>query len=122
MTPGPSRDDSVTTQTQCPSCGAALASLRGRQRYCSAACRQHAYRSRQPHEDEVALEAIRRGRRASAIYQCPECDTRLIGQQRCPDCNIFSTKIGTGGTCPSCDEPITLDELLPDLQPSTCPQ
>ncbi len=38
------------------------------------------------------------------------------------DCNTFCTKIGTGGTCPSCDEPITLDELLLDRQPSTCPQ
>jgi hypothetical protein len=122
MTTAPSRDDSVTTPTRCPSCQRPLGLVRGRQRYCSPACKQQAYRHRQPHPDDVTITALPQGPRASAIYQCPECDTRYLAEQRCPDCNTFCTRIGNGGTCPCCDELITLDELLSDLQPSTCPQ
>ena len=111
MTTAPSRDDSVTTTSHCPECGGDLVGARGRQRYCSAACRQRAYRARQPHPDEPP-PPDRRATRATAIYQCPDCDTRLLAQQRCPDCNTFCTRLGTGGLCPCCDEPVTLDELL----------
>jgi predicted RNA-binding Zn-ribbon protein involved in translation (DUF1610 family) len=45
------------------------------------------------------------------IYQCPDCGERIIGERRCPDCNLFTRRIGTGGTCPACDEIITIDEL-----------
>jgi len=30
--------------------------------------------------------------RARAVYQCPHCGTRYLGQQRCPDCNAFCTR------------------------------
>ncbi|MCW2666524.1 MAG: hypothetical protein JWN57_1486 [Frankiales bacterium] len=108
----PSRDDSVTTRPVCASCRSPLPLLRGRQRYCNPACRQRAYRDRHSHPDDVLAEPVK-PRRASGVYQCPDCDARYFGQQRCEDCNVFCSRIGTGGHCPSCDEAILLDELLP---------
>ena len=95
----PSRDDSVTTQLSCASCHSPLPRVRGRQRYCNPAYRQRAYRDRQGHPDDIVVEPAS-GRRSSGVYQCPNCDTRYDGQQRCEDCNVFCTRIGTGGTCP----------------------
>ncbi len=106
----PSRDDSVTTPPVCASCNSPLPTTQGRQRYCNQACRQRAYRNRHGRPDDAAEPAP--AGRSSSIYQCPDCDTRYVGQQRCQDCNLFCTRLGTGGTCPCCDEPITLDELL----------
>ena len=44
------------------------------------------------------------------IYECPDCGERQF-QRRCPDCNLFTRRLGRGGRCPHCDEPLTLDEL-----------
>ena len=114
-----SRDDDVTTirvvPRNCLACGQPLGQTRGRQAYCDQACRQAAYRTRHEQPTAAALRPSRppsTARRATTIYACPECDTLYLGQQRCEDCNTFCTRIGTGGTCPHCDEPITLDELL----------
>jgi hypothetical protein len=38
---------------------------------------------------------------------------RFLGQQRCPDCGLFCRRIGPGGLCPHCDEPVALADLLP---------
>ena len=46
----------------------------------------------------------------AAVYECPDCGERL-NQRRCPDCNLFTRRIGTGGACPSCGETITIEEL-----------
>ncbi|MDQ3456258.1 MAG: hypothetical protein M3513_12540 [Actinomycetota bacterium] len=40
------------------------------------------------------------------------CGARALGEQRCPDCATFMHKIGIGGHCPSCSEPIAVNELL----------
>lgn len=52
------------------------------------------------------------GRRASSIYACDECDSRCSGVPWCNDCNRPCRRIGTGGQCPECDHPLTIDELL----------
>jgi len=44
--------------------------------------------------------------RSSIIYECPECETRYLDERRCPDCQLFTRRIGPGGTCPHCDEPV----------------
>ncbi len=49
--------------------------------------------------------------KAGTVYEYPACDTRLLGEQRC-DCGTFMRRIGPGGLCPCCDEPITIDDLL----------
>jgi hypothetical protein len=38
-----------------------------------------------------------------------ECDARLLGVQRCEDCNTWARRIGPGGPCPHC--------LLTELPP-----
>ncbi len=100
----------------CPVCQAAITSARAR--YCSDACKQRAYRLRQTDSTPVDLStptADLRSRHllvARTVYECPACETRLLGEQRCPDCHVYCRRLGLGGPCPHCDDPVTLDELL----------
>lgn len=104
----PLRNDGVTTP--CPVCGLPFTPA-GRQRACSAACRQTAWRRR--HAPPVPMIPSRTPR-AATIYECPSCESRYLGEQRCPECRIFCRKLGPGGSCPHCDELILLAELLPE--------
>src|ERR671932_2305813 len=118
MTESPSRNDGVTIA--CPCCGRAFA-LAGRQRFCSAACRQAAWRERHP----APLPPLpARAPRLATVYECPECSTRYLGDQRCEDCGVFCRRIGPGAACPHCDQPVALADLLqaaptPALPPRT---
>ncbi len=47
----------------------------------------------------------------AVIYECPDCETRYLDERRCPDSNLFCRRIGAGGTCPHCDEPVAVSEL-----------
>ena len=98
----------------CPTCDGPVPSARAR--YCSAACKQRAYRDRRPTTPNRATVAAAQARPpnrvARTIYECPACSTRYLGEQRCPDCNLFCRSLGPGGACPGCDEPILLAELL----------
>lgn len=111
MPTSPSRTVAVTTP--CPLCERPFTPV-GRQRVCSAACRQAAWRRRHP----TPLAPIPpRAPRAATVYECPACNTRFLGQQRCDDCQLFCRRVGPGGLCPQCDEPIALaDLLIPDLE------
>lgn len=111
----PQRDDGVTTA--CPACGQRFTPT-GRQRFCSHACRQAAYRRRQPTSATPPLPTPpSRPRRDITVYQCPDCEQRYHAQQWCEDCNRPCRRIGVGGTCPHCDEPITVDDLLDQHKP-----
>ncbi|MHB8457023.1 MAG: hypothetical protein ACYDBS_04955, partial [Acidimicrobiales bacterium] len=46
------------------------------------------------------------------VYLCPNCDTRLLGEQYCESCHTFAQKLGPGAECPCCSEPISITELL----------
>jgi hypothetical protein len=46
------------------------------------------------------------------VYECPSCEARFLGDRRCPDCHVFCRRLGLGGLCPHCDDPVTLAELL----------
>ena len=106
----------ATAVRACPVCQAAITSARAR--YCSDACKQRAYRLRQPDSTPVDLDALtadlrRRGDLAArTVYECPTCEARFLGEQRCPDCHVFCRRLGLGGLCPHCDDPVTLAELL----------
>ena len=52
------------------------------------------------------------GRRAVTVYVCVACDVRQLGVQRCVECGLFGTAAGIGGACPSCQEPVTVAELI----------
>ena len=103
----------------CPVCAAPLPSTRAR--YCSAVCRQRAFRLRHlcrvdPAAGDVSLvrHDLRRRRVlvAHTVYECPRCAERFVGEQRCPECHVFCRALGPGGQCPDCDHPILLAELL----------
>ncbi len=107
MTTG-SRNVSVTDR--CLVCAGPLPAGRPR-RTCSDACRQAAWRRR--HQPAAPVETLptAQHRKDHTVYECPACDTRLLGQQRC-ECGTFMRRLGPGGLCPCCDEPVTIDELL----------
>jgi len=110
MTQFPVRNVGVTIP--CPVCGEPFSPV-GRQRVCSAACRQAAWRMRHA----APLPGFpHRTPRAATIYECPACETRYLGVQRCSECQTFCRKIGPGGLCPSCDEPVLLADLLSSLE------
>ena len=118
MTAEPSREPSRTTLSTpaCLMCGASLNT--SQQRYCTRACQQHAYRLRHrrpTHLDLARLRAeLKQQRQLSqhTVYECPSCQTQLLGQQRCGECNTFARLAGLGGTCPECDAVVLLADLF----------
>ena len=125
----PCDDDSTTTappaprtdpnQLLCPVCWTPFTKV-GRQRYCTDSCRKTAWTRRHTNTavitEPVVPQAIRR--RDVTIYSCPTCDTRYHGQRWCHDCNQPCTRIGLGGTCPHCDEPVAITDLIDTLTTS----
>jgi len=109
--PAPSRDDAGTIT--CPVCQARFTPA-GRQRYCTSACRKTPWRRRQGPAGPDAIPAAR-PRRDYTVYECPGCSERLLGEQRCPGCGIFAARLGTGGPCPHCGEPVTIADLLQEV-------
>jgi predicted nucleic acid-binding Zn ribbon protein len=105
----PSRHDGVTMT--CPVCQHSF-SPRGRQRFCSDACRATAYRRRRNATHTPVVVPAAQPRRPITIYECDDCGTRALGQQRCDECSTFMRRVGIGGSCPHCDEPIAITELL----------
>ena len=104
-----SRNDDGTT-TACALCGRAFHRV-GRQRFCGAACRQTAWRRRHP----TPLPSIPpRAPQPSTVYECPACKARYLGEQYCSDCRCFCRRVGPGGLCPACDEPVAIADLLPN--------
>jgi hypothetical protein len=95
------------SERRCPACESGL--LRPRQWYCSAACRQAAFRRRHatPPPPPVRLP------RHFVVYECPECEQRYLGERRCPDCNLFTRRVGVGDACPHCGEPVAVSDLVP---------
>lgn len=104
-----SRNDTVTI-TACPVCGRAF-EVGGRRRHCSDRCRQAAWRRRHSVSAVTVIPPAKGDRRAVTVYQCPICDARALGCQRCDDCNSWMRSLGVGGQCPCCDEAISLLEL-----------
>lgn len=102
----PYRNDSVTIT--CPRCDRQFIPV-GRQRFCSAACRQAAWR-REHTPPPPPLPT--RAPRPATVYECPACEVRYLGEQRCAECQQFCRRVGPGGRCPHCDEPVALADLL----------
>ena len=101
----------------CPICGTRFWTS-GRGLYCSGTCRQRAHRRRRAAiamDIEPRLTAQLRQQRdlvAHTVYECTSCQTRLLGERRCPDCNLMCRRVGLGGFCPHCDELVVVVELL----------
>ena len=105
----PSRNVWVTAR--CAVCGETLPAGRPR-KTCSDRCRVAAWRRR--HQPEPAISELppARSRKDAAVYECPSCGERLLGEQYCESCHTFMRRAGMGGSCPCCGELVTLDELL----------
>lgn len=85
----------------------------GRQVYCTPACRQKAYRGRATGHDIQAVSTTPpRHRRQVTVYQCPNCEQAYLGEQWCPDCQRPCQRLGYGGLCRHCQEPVSIDQLL----------
>jgi predicted nucleic acid-binding Zn ribbon protein len=118
MTDVPSRQPSRTAHPSrtCLVCGAALGP--SQQRYCKRACQQLAYRLRHHQASRLDLVSVRaelkRRRQLTehTVYECPSCETRSVGEQRCAECNTFGRAIGLGGHCPDCEAIVLLTDLL----------
>jgi hypothetical protein len=114
---GTEAPDPVPTGRLCPICQ--TATVPARARYCSDACKQRAYRLRRMAVVPPDLSAVAAKTRrqqaviAHTVYECPACETRLLGERRCPDCHVFCRRLGLGGPCPHCDEPVLLADILP---------
>ena len=100
----------------CPVCGGTPPSSRSV--YCTAACKQLAYRLRRRPPatvDPVVLRKQLQRQRllvAHTVYECSRCGGRSLGERRCSECNLFERSVGPGGTCPECDSVILLADLL----------
>jgi hypothetical protein len=102
----PLRNDSETMH--CAVCGTEFR-RNGRQRFCDGVCRQRSWRRRRP----TPLPPIpERSPRPSTVYECPACATRYLGEQYCADCRTFCRRVGPGGPCPHCDEPVAITDLI----------
>ena len=116
----PVRDDHATVA--CTVCRRSFVP-EGRQRFCSTTCRQTAWR--RLHAAPLAPLVV--VAKASTVYECDSCGNRYLGTQRCEDCNTFARKVGPGGCCPYCDEPVALadiidlDQMRPQAVESTRP-
>jgi hypothetical protein len=105
-------DRGATVTVPCPVCRTAFTPIR-RQKYCTQACRQTAWRIRHPNSSSppAAVLPPATRRRDHTVYQCPSCGTRRLGQQWCPDCTHPALRVDLGGLCPHCDEPVTISDL-----------
>jgi hypothetical protein len=105
----PWRDDHGTTR--CPVCQEWFAPV-GRQVYCSTRCRKTAHRRR--HQTPRAAVEITAAQPVSEItlYECPGCGERLLGVQRCEDCQLFARRVDIGGSCPHCDQLVAISDLI----------
>ncbi len=106
----PSRDDTETTTTGCARSAHRVSSRSGANATPRSACRKTAHRRRHPITAGMAVPAAT-NRRARTVFECPACESRQLGVQRCPECGIFGRSLGLGGCCPHCEEPVTLDDL-----------
>jgi hypothetical protein len=98
-------------QRACSACGRPF-HPHGRRTYCSDACRQRGFRLRQRPADELQLGFGTRLPKSAIVYECPACETRFIGQQRCDQCGVFCRRLGPGGPCPHCDEAVAIADLV----------
>jgi len=118
----PWRDDGATKL--CPVCQHRFKAV-GQAQYCSDGCRKKAWRLRhRTAAVPVVVPAPGVPRRSLTVYACQACDTKALGVQRCEDCGAFMTRLGFGGECPCCSEPVAICELLDDAailswQPAT---
>lgn len=99
---------------RCPVCNSPLPSRRAG--FCSGTCRMRAHRRRHSQPD-LTHPVATLPPAWPQIFECPECEQRYLGVRRCPECNLYCRRLGAGGLCSHCDEPILLSDLLGPTDP-----
>jgi len=132
MAETPRHDDNTTTTRQvsnprtdpspllCPVCWTPFTRV-GRQRYCTDTCRKTAWTRRHTTTEAVTEPVVPQPirRRDITIHACPTCETRYHDEQWRHDCNQPCTRVGLGGLCPHCAEPVPISDLIDTLQTTT---
>jgi hypothetical protein len=95
----------------CPGCQHLFSPV-GRQKHCCEACRVAVYRRNQQATQVPLIAPRTQTRQPIAVYACDRCGARAIGERRCEVCRSVMRRVGLGGRCPCCNEPIAVDELL----------
>jgi hypothetical protein len=90
----------------CPVCGTRPDNPRAT--YCSDRHRQLAYRRRR----SAPSPPPQRLPQHLVVYQCPRCEERFLGTQRCQECNVWCRSLGAGGPCLHCYQPVAVSDLL----------
>ncbi len=47
----------------------------------------------------------------SVVWECGSCGERALDERRCGECNLFCSRVGAGGECPTCSELVARAEL-----------
>ena len=111
MTDATPLGDDTATMT-CPVCQSFFTPS-GRKKFCSDACRRFAWKRRhQAPTAPVVVAPAGRPRQPLTVYECGACGARAVGDQRCEDCGTFMSRVGLGGSCPHCDEPVAVADLI----------
>jgi hypothetical protein len=111
----PRREGSRDGHGGCLVCGIDTPSTRAK--YCGRAHQQRSYRLRHqtPTADLTLVRKALQRRKAlvaHTIYECGGGGERFVGVRRCESCNLFCRAAGVGGSCPECDTPVLLADLL----------
>jgi hypothetical protein len=108
-------DGSGERRCPAPNCRNLVTSARAQ--YCSDGCRMRAFRERRllASSRQVIAKLTPQAPVGAFVYECANCGERYLGERRCPECHLFNRNLGLGGSCPDCDRPIVLAELLPGL-------
>lgn len=54
----------------------------------------------------------------AVVYERPECEAHSLAERRCPDCQLFTRRLGRGGQCPHREEPLAIAELAAGVAPT----
>ena len=105
----------MTTMAGCPICATPRPSDRaGNVPWCCSVACYRSFHGIEPAtsscHDVVPIDC--QPRRPSTVYECDGCNARAVGEQGCGDCGTIMRRVGIGGCCPSCDEPVAAAELL----------
>lgn len=84
----------------------------GRCGWCSPACRQAGWRRPHPGTPPGAGPARAAAGPPAHGVRMPGCGERYLGQQRYEARGIFCSRIGPGGPCPHCAEPVAIQDII----------
>ena len=98
----------------CPVCTASFKPT-GRQIFCSSVCRRTAWRRAHRALRNPIVLPPGTPRRPLTVYECGACGERAVGEKYCENCQTFMRRVGLGGPCPHCDEPVAVTDLIGQL-------